>query len=56
MALSENVSHYNEYFQKENIFYNQIWNKIKEGFVIMAQNVIKFDKANPTFEDYMLLI
>ena len=52
LTLAENVNHYNEYFQKENIFYNQILNKIKEGYVLFAEMVLKINKENPKFEDF----
>jgi len=52
LALTENINHYNEVFQKDNIFYNQIWNKIKEGYVLFAEMVINLEKQAPKFEDY----
>ena len=51
-TLTENLNHYNEFFQKKNIFYSQIYNKIKESYVLFAEMVLALDKENPQFEDF----
>jgi len=52
LTLTENINHYNEYFQKDHIFYNQIHNKLKESYVVFAEMVLMIEKENPKFEDF----
>ena len=52
LYLTEHLNHYNEYFQKDNPFYNQVWNKIQEGYVLFGELVLKLEKQNPKFQDY----
>ena len=47
--LSNKLNGFNEYFQTEELYYNEIANKFKEGFVVFCNAVLKNDYQNEDF-------
>ena len=50
--LIEKLNSYNLYFQKENLFYDGVFGKIREGFVVFANMVVKKELKSLKFADH----
>ena len=48
--LVNNIIDMNEYFQAENLIYNEVWEKIKHGYVTIANIIIKKGERSMEFE------
>ena len=49
--LVNSINQYNEFFQKQDLYYNDILNEIKEAFLIFTRAIIKKDTRNIDFND-----
>ena len=53
--LVNQINGYNEFFQSEDLFYNDVLDKIHEAFVVFFNAIIKRDHINTSFEDLYAL-
>jgi len=49
-CLLNKLAYFNRYFQKDTLLYNQVIDKIKEGYVIFGQMLLKPDYENSSFD------
>lgn len=48
--LINSINKYNEYFQRDDLYYNQVLENIKEAFVVMTKTIIKKDHSEMNFQ------
>jgi len=49
-CLLNKLAYFNKYFQKDTLLYNQVIDKIREGFTIFGQMLLKLPYENSSFE------